>query len=676
MIQSNQIYNPTAMVRRDSLERYGIRCPECYMYASDYALWMQMLYKGLHLENMDRLFTEYRYSEGQVSNSRHLEQAECARRIKAEAVRFRAARFQEEATDMARFRMPVTDNLLTLIIPFLNEGEEVRNTVASVRGFVRDKVDILVINDASDDGYDYRRELDPYGVSVSYIRNAKRLGVAASRDLGVNLCATPYFLLLDAHMRFYDDRWPARITDLLRQNDRCILCCQTRFLNKENGVVYDKSDGTYTYGAFLPFIKGHYLPDIRWSNYESRPGETVEPIPAVLGAGYAANKRYWNYLHGLEGLLYYGSDEAYISLKTWMEGGQCLLLKDTEIGHIYRKAAPYPHYNDVMVFNHLLISYLLFPQSWRCTAFATAMCRDHKTYRQALDRLNAGKQRWQELRAAYRSIFTVPFKDTLSIHRQANRPDVKRYLVKVERLPEVAAYVWEHLPASWGLAEGKTGVCVWLCHYAAFSGHQQWEKKAAELMDEVIEAVRREMLPAGFWHGLCGVGWAILYLCAHGFIEDDPSPQLAEIDRQLESCDASLMIDEGMKGKGGVLAYATARVRQVLEQGHTLPWSVTFMERLSQTARDVLQSGNDMTAMSYAMQWQALLDEGPDADDFPIELHDWMTFHENLTGDSRFWTEQLTDNTLSSTLHAMLLQTVYNNDKPDKSHENEQVQPI
>ena len=88
---------------------------------------------------------------------------------------------------------------LTVIIPFLNEGEEVAHTVESVCRYAGDKVDILVINDASQALYDYEEMLRPY--AVTYIRNEKRMGVAACRDMGVQRIETPYFLFLDAHMR-------------------------------------------------------------------------------------------------------------------------------------------------------------------------------------------------------------------------------------------------------------------------------------------------------------------------------------------------------------------------------------------------------------------------------------------------------------------------------------------
>ena len=45
---------------------------------------------------------------------------------------------------------------LTVIIPFLNEGEEVVMTVKSVRETAGDKVDIITINDCSTDGFPYR----------------------------------------------------------------------------------------------------------------------------------------------------------------------------------------------------------------------------------------------------------------------------------------------------------------------------------------------------------------------------------------------------------------------------------------------------------------------------------------------------------------------------------------
>lgn len=103
---------------------------------------------------------------------------------------------------------------LSAVISFLNEGEEVENTVSSVLQYAEGKVDIIVINDGSSALYDYAEMLVPYP-DVTYIRNEKRMGVAACRDLGVEMAKTPYFILLDSHMRFYRVGWVDEITRLL-----------------------------------------------------------------------------------------------------------------------------------------------------------------------------------------------------------------------------------------------------------------------------------------------------------------------------------------------------------------------------------------------------------------------------------------------------------------------------
>ena len=127
-------------------------------------------------------------------------------------------------------------NKLTVIIPFLTEGEESENTLRSIREHADGEVDILVINDASTDGWDYGSVARKF--RAEYVVNERRMGVAASRDLGVERCRTPYFLLLDAHMRFYDRDWVGTIVSELEGEERSLLCCQTKVLIREGLSVH------------------------------------------------------------------------------------------------------------------------------------------------------------------------------------------------------------------------------------------------------------------------------------------------------------------------------------------------------------------------------------------------------------------------------------------------------
>ena len=65
-------------------------------------------------------------------------------------------------------------------------------------------------------------------------------------------------------------------------------------------------------------------------------------VPCVLGAFYATNKSWWNHIGGINGLIKWGSDEAIMSLKTWLAGGKCLCFKDFYVGHLYRPVNPNP----------------------------------------------------------------------------------------------------------------------------------------------------------------------------------------------------------------------------------------------------------------------------------------------------------------------------------------------
>ena len=295
---------------------------------------------------------------------------------------------------------------LTVIIPFLNEGEEIVMTVKSVRETAGDKVDIITINDCSTDGFPYRERLQ--SCSVVYLENEVRMGVAASRDYGINYCTTPYFLLLDGHMRFYDAAWSSRIIDELKRNDRQLLCCQGRYLEKVDGEVRDIPTRTNkSYGAYFPMPKSFRLIDVMWRNEEAMPGCPTEPIPAVLGAGYAASKRYWQYLRGLDGLKYYGSDEPYISLKVWMEGGHCTLLKDVVAGHVYRKSSPFKRYTDEEIYNRLLVAELLLPQSFRAVMVASAQLQFPELYEKATAQLEEKGGHIEELKSYYKEIFKL-----------------------------------------------------------------------------------------------------------------------------------------------------------------------------------------------------------------------------------------------------------------------------
>ena len=85
------------------------------------------------------------------------------------------------------------------------------------------------------------------------------------------------------------------------------------------------------------------------------------------------SKRWFDYVHGWNGLCYYAGDEVFISLKTWAFGGKVKIIKEIEIGNKYRTEKSYPDVWDALVWNKVLILYLLLD-------FDQAESRFHKLH--------------------------------------------------------------------------------------------------------------------------------------------------------------------------------------------------------------------------------------------------------------------------------------------------------
>lgn len=472
-------------------------------------------------------------------------------------------------------------NKLTVIIPFLNEGEELENTLRSIREHSEVEVEILVINDASTDGWDYRGVARKYG--AFYMVNKRRLGVAASRDLGVKRCRTPYFLLLDAHMRFYDKDWVGTIVSELGRDERSLLCCQTKVLTKEEGCVVE-SDSGKTFGAYLDFSEEGAM-QLQWKGFESLTGEDIEDIPCVLGAGYACAKWYWQYLKGLEGLRYYGCDEAYISLKVWLEGGRCKLLKKVIAGHIYRSRFPYRVSNADIFYNQMLIAETLFPDDAKDAVFNRLKKESGALFEEAGKMFAENREVIALLKRDYRRMITRDFSVVLKMNKEADgrRNDPFAWLYPfVNQLVLKSGAVEDA-----GLYYGKMGLVLLLYFYKHCSRRFIYGELADELLDEVYRGCR--CLPIDFAHGICGVGWAISCLIRHGFVEGNVNEVLAEADKKVMERDPARITDWSFKtGLSGLLCYVLTRLGDASHSRTGLPFDEVYLRKLRKAALRML----------------------------------------------------------------------------------------
>jgi glycosyltransferase involved in cell wall biosynthesis len=496
------------------------------------------------------------------------------------------------------------NNLLSIIIPFLNEGEEVENTLESIRLHSNNNVEIILINDASNDNYDYHSIAEKY--NTTYIVNQNRIGVAASRDKGVSLCSTPYFLLLDAHMRFYDNQWIDKIINQLENDARVVLCCQTKVLGVKDGEVVENKKTSKTCGAYIDFHNNKNLLGTTWTGLEY-PGNSnpdIAPIACILGAGYACSVQYWQYLKGLQGLQYYGSDETYLSVKVWLEGGKCLLLKKVVLGHIYRAQFPYTTEYVHVLYNRLFIAELLLPFILKKKVFAITKMSCPATYNEVVLLLKKNEEQIASLKSYYKEILKNDFDQIVHLnnlvciqgHQIENRDEILKKIAH-------ALIIQSQTISNLGLVIGRMSIVIFLFHYSEYLQEPLYKELAETILNKLLEELCVDQ-STSFMCGLCGIGWSIEYLYQNGFIEGDTNEILKEFDEKIIEINPFKIKDFSLHyGLGGIVHYLLARLYTINQEQKDNPFGKSFLKNIYLKCKSIIKKQIDCDSMDVSIKF-------------------------------------------------------------------------
>lgn len=598
------ICHPTVMFRSECLNgTEKVRYSKRMEYAEDYDLWMRLLAVGKRFYNLEDVLAHYRLHDNQVTARHQKEQIRNSTLIREWALN-KQIELERKAFDEFVF-IPESSNKLTVVMPFNNEGEEVANTVMSIRETEGMNVDIIVINDDSDDGFSYEDALD--GLGVIYIKNTYRLGAALSKERGAKLTKTPYFLLLDAHMRFYESGWADYIIRELDSNPQRLLCSKSICLQKDDsGNVSIHPDSCSPHGAYLSFDSKKYVPAIDWNGYaECLPNCLENQIPCVLGAGYATSRIYWEKIKGLQGLVHYGCEEAYISIKAWKEGGGCFLLPNLSIGHIYRKKFPYQVYSFQHTYNYILISELLFPTSARCFAKAVAWKINKDIFYKAMEYMSMRKEENKALALYYQKLKANDFGYVKKINDICRKVAQRSIRISDNEAAESINYILEKNPSisANGLFSGMTGILIAMLHYAHV-GHEDVENPIYDIWERISKTLQHTH-DLTFQNGLSGIGWALIYAASHGLIEDSIENELSIIDQKIMSMSVKRNLDcSFLEGVGGIYCYVVARLgfdKRNNKLNDTL--SVDFLQELDSETKRILKKSDDWRTMNFVSQY-------------------------------------------------------------------------
>lgn len=252
---------------------------------------------------------------------------------------------------------------LSVIITTLDDGD-LPNTVASIRSTAGDGPEIIVVSDAGFTAL----SLNHIG-NVKVIRNSVRVGVGPSRTIGAHYATGDYLLLCDSHMRFTPS-WYDGLENRFAARPNTIHCATCAGLDSEN--MNPAAPKAFYYGATIRMYGRDQVDPSKTQVLEGVWNKGALPDDAelccVMGAAYFMRRDWFFKLDALSKLRSWGSDEVALSVKSWLAGGDCRLMRNVIIGHKFLTAAerqPYTLPPGHALFNKLFLAHTLFPDDLR-----------------------------------------------------------------------------------------------------------------------------------------------------------------------------------------------------------------------------------------------------------------------------------------------------------------------
>lgn len=138
---------------------------------------------------------------------------------------------------------------VSIIIPVYNGSDYLDKAIQSALNQSYQNVEIIVVNDGSNDGGKTAEIARSYGDKIRYIEKENG-GVSSALNLGIEAMTGEYFSWLSHDDEYRDEKIEKQV-DALRafKNNRMIALCDTEFIDEDSRVL-DKTWGTPKSGVY------------------------------------------------------------------------------------------------------------------------------------------------------------------------------------------------------------------------------------------------------------------------------------------------------------------------------------------------------------------------------------------------------------------------------------------
>ncbi|RUS90036.1 hypothetical protein EGW08_002223, partial [Elysia chlorotica] len=244
----------------------------------------------------------------------------------------------------ANLSYPASLPNVSIIIPFYNEWPSVllRTVYSIVNRSPRHLLhQIILVDDGSSlenlkslpDYIDYKF---PKGL-VTLIRLPQRMGLIAARMKGVGAATGGVLVFFDSHMEVNVD-WLEPLLFEVSNNRSTVAMATLDYIEPDTFLYHYNVNYLTRYGWSwnMIFFETFFRADqIGSKTTDPRPG------PSMVGAAFAIDRDYFNYLGGYDqNMSVWGGENLEMSWRVWLCGGRLMHVPCSRIGHIAR-AQPY-----------------------------------------------------------------------------------------------------------------------------------------------------------------------------------------------------------------------------------------------------------------------------------------------------------------------------------------------
>jgi glycosyltransferase involved in cell wall biosynthesis len=204
----------------------------------------------------------------------------------------------------------LTEIQLSIIIPSLNEGKNLEETVFNINETIGlDNYEVIIINSKQGLGRTETASIRRLPM-VQICDSPSRLGAPHARNFGAKKASSDFLLFADAHLQFFNEGWGRKIVKDLEVYRNCIIC--SSFLSSCGWRWRDLSLDT----EILP-TKSY-----------------IHEIPFGGAAFMGVEKNFFHTIGEFDsGIRLFGTGDVEISLRTWLLGHRVLCDPSIKIGH-------------------------------------------------------------------------------------------------------------------------------------------------------------------------------------------------------------------------------------------------------------------------------------------------------------------------------------------------------